>query len=344
MTLALAGTLVGLGLAELGLRQLSREQLGFKYKDGVWSAPREFKTDRRRNRLGFHDDEVAPANAGARRILLLGDSYVAGLSVDVIETVGQRLEAELNARGGPRYDVVAFGKHGWGQRDQLEALRTHGPELRPDLVLTLFLSLNDVRNNLGELQQLAEQQIEEREFFRPGWVEIRAESAPLFLIEGSLLNQWLSHRLALRALRTTATEVPLDYLVYAREADEAWSRAWSATEELLVETRAASRALGASYAVLSASTPQGVLGEEAGLEILVSQYPRMRERAFDLGLPDHRLATFCRTADIPFLALEPDFRDATRAGAELHWPRDGHWNAAGHAFAARAIAVFVGSL
>ena len=38
---------------------------------------------------------------------------------------------------------------------------------------------------------------------------------------------------------------------------------------------------------------------------------------------------------VPFLALEPIFREETAAGRRLHWKYDGHWNAEGNDLAAR---------
>ena len=44
---------------------------------------------------------------------------------------------------------------------------------------------------------------------------------------------------------------------------------------------------------------------------------------------------------IPFVALEPHFREATRAGSVLHWRYDGHWNPAGNDLAGRLLAGFI---
>jgi hypothetical protein len=339
-----AGTLAALGLAELGLRRLTIEQRGFRYKDGVWSQPKEFEADRTRNRLGFHDANPGPKQPGTTRVLLLGDSYVAALTVPVRQTVGRRLQKALRGTGDPSHDVIALGKYGWGQADELDALQKLGDSLQPDLVVTLFLTLNDVRNNSDVLQERAERQIAQGRFFRPGLIEVHAEHAPLFLFEGSVLNQWISYRLGLLRLRRAATEIPVDYFVYAREASEEWEAAWAATEDLLRRTRELSRELGADYAVVSASTPQGVLGPEEGLRVLERQFPLMREHEWDLDLPDRRLAAFLRDEGIPFLALEPLFRAATREGGTFHWPRDGHWNRDGNELAAQEIAELVRSL
>lgn len=89
---ALLGIAAALLSAELVLRALPSESLGFVYARGVFTRPPEFTEDERRNALGFHAAELPPAEDRAPQVLLLGDSYVAALSVPLEETVGQRLE------------------------------------------------------------------------------------------------------------------------------------------------------------------------------------------------------------------------------------------------------------
>jgi hypothetical protein len=335
------GALVVLTGLELFLRQLPAERLGFRYAQGTFSPPREFRRDRKLNALGFRDAEVEPKEAGTRRVLLLGDSYVEGISVELPEKVGQRLEHYLNGGSEVAHDVVSLGRGGWGQIDQLSVLRHFGPELAPDVVVTLFLPLNDVRNNLPELQERVEEQVRAGEFERPGWADFDADDAALFFLEGSVLNRWVSYNLTVWRERRRPVEVPLDYTVYATEYDATWEQAWMRTKALLLETAKASRELGATYAIASASTPQGVLGAEEGLAALERRYPAMRSGTWDLDRPNRMLERFCAKHGIPFLSLEEEFRARTRSGAELHWPRDGHWNPAGHDLAGRLLAELV---
>ena len=90
---------------------------------------------------------------------------------------------------------------------------------------------------------------------------------------------------------------------------------------------AVSTSLGAHYAVISVSTPQGVHGQKAGKRILFRSYPAMREKSWDLDKPDRLLAGLAESNEIPLLALEPVFRRLTREeGRSLHWKRDGWLN------------------
>jgi hypothetical protein len=336
---ALAAALV---LAEIALRLVPSAWLGFTYGNGRFRAPAEFQGDPTRNAPGFHDVDHAPKGTGVRRIVLLGDSYVAAESVALADTVGRRLEHYLNAAGESAFEVVVLGQPGWGQRDQLEALENHGPAIQPDCVVTLILTFNDVRDNSDELTAVACRQEPFLVRERPGWTTLSARDAPLFWIRGSRLNQLLSHRLALRRQGARNAGIPVDYLVYAAELDEPWAQAWGQTEELLAQTRDGAACLGATYAVVAASTPHGVLGAEAGVRELVRAYPAMRDRKWDLDAPDRRVEAFCAGCGIPFLALQPVFRKETvDRGRRLHWRFDGHWNVEGNDLAGQCIAGFV---
>jgi hypothetical protein len=280
--------------------------------------------------------------------LLLGDSYVAGVSTPIEQTVGRRLEHHLNSISQQRFDVVAVGLEGSAQRGQLYHLRQLGPSLRPDIVVTLFLPLNDVRGNSQELtgEQRTQQARSIRNsmaLFRPGWPLLSKDKAPIFWIEQSVLNQFVSFRLAKLRYRQKSQPIPLDYMVYRRKYESKWEDAWLQTEALLLKTRKASRKVGAhSYFLVSASTPQGVQGADEGLRILERSYPAMKNFAWDLDGPDRRLDRFGKKNKIPSLLLEKRFRRLTREqGAELHWKIDGHWNSAGNDHAGKLIAEFI---
>jgi hypothetical protein len=333
---------LSLGAAELLVRTLSSMQLGYEYRNAAFREPREFVRDKTRNQLGYHDREPGPRVPGVRRILLVGDSYVAATFVSIPETVGQRLEAHLDTDGTKRVQVLSIGGPAWGQREQLSALRQHAPALQPDLILTLFMPFNDVRDNLDRLALMANQEIMRMKRFRPGWRHIPKDEVPLFWFEDSALNRLLSYRLAMHLSRRGDDTIPLDYFVYSTDYDSDWELAWKVTKRLLRNTASLARELDADYGIASASTPHGVYGAEEGLERLRDAYPAMSNRSWDLDGPNRQLKEFCGEEGIPFLSLEPLFRQHLRDhGGRLHWRYDGHWNPRGNDLAARYIAEFI---
>jgi hypothetical protein len=342
LAFSLLAVLVTLALAEGLLRLFSPLQLGFEYTDGTFGAPAEFTMDQTQNRLGFHDVDPVPIRLDATRILLLGDSYVHAYSVPIPFTVSRRLEHHLQESSGRSHQVIACGRSGWGQREQLTVLERLGPTLRPDLVVTLFVPFNDVSDNWPELRAKARAQLATLMRARPGWLAIPADQAPCFCLRASRLNQLISHRLALLSASKDREHIPLEYCVYSTEPDAIWAEAWAATEQLILETRDAAGDLGASYVVVSASTPHGVCGAAEGLKRLMNVYPAMRDMNWNLDQPNARLERFCRQQNVPFLSLEPRFRQETvQEGRRLHWKYDGHWNVEGNDLASKLIADFI---
>lgn len=127
--------------------------------------------------------------------------------------------------------------------------------------------------------------------------------------------------------------MPLDYAVYATDPDPVWDAAWRDTERLIEDTRRVAEASGARYALVSASTPPAARPRR--------QLPR--DARADLGSRWAGSAVGGARPSFghPFLSLEPELRRETQHGQILHWRYDGHWNAAGNAFAAKWIAEFV---
>jgi hypothetical protein len=327
--------------AEIWLRCQSPRDLGFRYRGGLFTPVRAFVPDSTINRLGFHDAEPIGKSPGVYRILLLGDSFVLAESVAVEKTVGQRLEHHLNRNGARVFDVVSIGANGWGQGQELEELCRTGPQLKPDLVLLLFMAFNDVRNNSPKLQKIGVRQFTRMNNFRPGRFRASREEMPALWFENSALNRFLSYRFAAHLARRNGDEIPVDCEVYSLEPQLTWKGAWRETERLLLAIEEASAAMGARCGIVSATTRHGVRGASEGLELLMHSYPLMRERSWDLDEPDRRMREITERNGTPFLALEPPFRElVAEEGAKLHWVVDGHWNARGNDEAGRLIANF----
>lgn len=334
---------------EIGFRLLPDTVRGYGVDHSRFQRPAEFVRDRSVNSLGYHDIEPAERRPETVRILLLGDSYVEASSVSVQHTVGRQLEKYLNMSDPDSHQVISLGKSGWGQRQQYEALEQFGPRLKPDMVITVFLSLNDVRNNSEELTRLG--LVHDRHVFtqRPGWSHLELEEAPCLFLKQSELNRFLSYKMAQLlarsrelASRGDIESIPFDYLVYRNGYDEAWERAWRRTGQLIAQTQALASALSADYYVVSASTPHGVKGQERGVKWLSRTYPAMTAHEWDLNQPDRRLSQICRGSGIAFVLLEPRFREETnRTGTPMHWRIDGHWNVEGNRFAGQVIAGFI---
>ncbi len=121
-----------------------------------WTNHVDFWTVSRTNRWGFPDREPVSAERAAAgcHIAMIGDSFVQGREVPIVEKLQVRLE-ELAARKLPRLDVTtsAFGYSSTGQLNQLPYYDEFARHLHPRLLVLVFVP-NDFADNTPVLQAL----------------------------------------------------------------------------------------------------------------------------------------------------------------------------------------------
>ena len=99
------------------------------------------------NSHGMRDREHQPEKPpGIYRILLLGDSFMEANQVAFEDAFPHLLEAKL----GPRFEVINASVSGWGTDDELTYLIRYGFRFEPDLVLLGMTLNNDIQDNLAE--------------------------------------------------------------------------------------------------------------------------------------------------------------------------------------------------
>ncbi|MCX5873459.1 MAG: SGNH/GDSL hydrolase family protein, partial [Deltaproteobacteria bacterium] len=90
------------------------------------------------------------------RVVLIGDSYVESVQVPLDFTFHKLTEATLNkadlVENGKRFEIIALGNSGFGQRENIDVLRTQGAKYDPDLVI-LTLCGNDFCDDDPELKR-----------------------------------------------------------------------------------------------------------------------------------------------------------------------------------------------
>ncbi|MDW8270542.1 MAG: SGNH/GDSL hydrolase family protein, partial [Anaerolineae bacterium] len=88
---------------------------------------------------------------GVYRIMVLGDSFVEAMQVELEETFGQQLARILNEKGY-RVEVINAGVGGWGTDQELLWLRHEGYKYHPDLIILTIYPRNDFMNNYQPLE------------------------------------------------------------------------------------------------------------------------------------------------------------------------------------------------
>ena len=119
------------------------------YQD-VWNVSRA-------NSLGFLDREpISPERAAEScHITIIGDSFVAGREIPMVEDKVQARLEELAAQELPELDVTtsAFGIHSTGQINHLPIYDRYARKLSPNLLVLVFTH-NDLWDNSATLSAL----------------------------------------------------------------------------------------------------------------------------------------------------------------------------------------------
>jgi hypothetical protein len=146
LLLVLGGLLVGLCLAEIGMRLWAPPGVGFVL-DATTSSfdPEMFEEDPvllqrlrpstrstfesvagrrslRVNALGLRGPELGKKGAEEIRVLALGDSFTLGLQVDELDTWSARLSEHLSSQVGTQVSVLNGGMVGYGTRQAAHRL------------------------------------------------------------------------------------------------------------------------------------------------------------------------------------------------------------------------------
>jgi len=141
--LVAASSILGVLLLE-GIVRLSRA--GEPRPTGYAPVATDFRAGRPRNARGYRDNERALSKAsGVRRLLVLGDSFSWGASVEFEDAWPQRLERGLARRRGEPWEVVTLALPGLALNDYAAQLAAEGMEYAPDAI-AIGYCLNDAES------------------------------------------------------------------------------------------------------------------------------------------------------------------------------------------------------
>lgn len=337
----------------------------------------EYDVEVKINSRGLRGPELGyEKTEGVYRVLVLGDSFTEGYTVDAETVFVEVMGRELNEVSERRVEAINGGTGGYSTDQELLFYRSEGQKYEPDLVLLMFVGNDPWFNAQGSYPRAA------KPLFRPEDGRLVLTNTPLpeppppdetpvkqapktglnriksAIAQRSALYQFArdrvkgTHWLHSAAIRvglvdpleegSLRIEMPDEWLVYRKQMLPEVRAAWDLTEAILRTLR------------------DDV--EEAGAELLVVNIPP----AFDLnskrwgdtirtyGVSDvewspstvtQELIRLCRNNDIELLDLTDDFAAGVEAGRDrsdpFYFRFDGHWTANGHVFAGEVLARYV---
>jgi hypothetical protein len=317
------------------------------------------------NSKGFHDTEHGyDKPAGIRRIVLLGDSFMEAFSVSLEQTLFKQLEQDLAAIGQPA-EVINLGVGGYGTLQEYLVFVEEGRRYQPDIVLLGFYFGNDLRNNSLELESMVNagsMKVMSRPFVEKigeaGIVTTRVDYDGALRRyneaqagKDTIWHRATEHSAILRAIdlvlarifpggqqeETVPAEVQ-DFVMlgmhYCEEPRE-FSRAWEVTGQLLSRLDSVVREAGARLVIFTVPAQHEV--EPRTMERVKSEFYAPDLLCLDQAPAYSRLEAIAGRLGIEYVNLLPDFRREANNGTDL-FRSDRHWNAAGHALAARRLA------
>jgi len=321
---------------------------GLKASQEGWFVPKtnEYSTLIEVNSKGWRDSEhFLEKSEDTYRIVILGDSFVENFQVPLENTFFRQLEKELGRKLNKKIEVITIGLGNTGPAQQYVALKEYGLKYEPDLVVQMFLTANDIKNNSPRLNN--NPIVPYLKIDVEGKIEVippeRDSSSPRIRLKETLKkSRFVELLLSIRQrflekIEHEKYDYPLDYHVYDINYSKDYEEAWSLTKNIILKTKELSEQKGANYILVTLTNNEQV-NKEVWQKTLET-YPKMKGANLDLEKPDKILKEFCEKKEINCRHMLPFFKEHLKnnPGEITHYPLDGHWNETGTNLAADFI-------
>ncbi|MEW6273093.1 MAG: DUF5989 family protein [Thermodesulfobacteriota bacterium] len=289
----------------------------------------EFDVTLRTNSRGLREDESVGYDkpAGLQRVLLVGDSFTLGYTVERADTLSELLEARMRAEGR-NVEVINGGTEGYSTDQEVLWLAREGVKYKPDVVV-LQMYENDVFWN-GQDRYLR--------YPKP---KLRADVAPQDALRslGPLSDPgqepWLERKTALGNLLGGLAggpsvpmldgprPLPAEWGPRIRESE---SDGWPETAVALRVFREVAERAGAKPLVM-------VIPDKAQVDPNARQAIAevIGDPAYDPSRPYRGMVAAAEAAGLPVVDTLPAMAAASQGGAQqLYFARDWHTNGLGN--------------
>lgn len=295
------------------------------------------------NDLGFRSSRPhADGSAGAPVVAFIGDSVTEAVQVTEAETFVKGLEGRLSGRGvrADNYGVSSFGYPHY-----LAVYRHDVAPRHPRVVVIVTFLVNDLADSATDAARIPALRPHYALDAEGGVTALQPFQGPAPVADSAGLRRLLRDHCAtyrlLRSIDAGQLQAPAAGRTGGLEdrftspwparLEKDWSgAAWCLRTLIGLAHQAGSR-------VLVVAIPGEDTGSDEAWQSVVERSPGSPDRDILSG----RLRHLSDELGVVYRDLSPEFRGAYREGRRLHYARDGHLNAAGHALVAAALAPLV---
>ncbi len=347
ISLALAFGVLEIGLRLLGLGpqpsiQRFDEELGWSKTPLAKGErkTREFDVTYEVNALGLRDDPMTSPKKpdGKFRVVMLGDSFVLGYTVDRRDLFVDLLEGWWQHEQRP-IDVINGGTEGYSTDQEVLWLDRNGAAFAPDLVL-LFPYENDLYWNAKTRYY----RFPKPRFNTDGEKELRVLVDPgaKSAFESTAIGALIAARFSGEKPAMWTIEgrtLPMEWGAYFEPAPEFMQEAYDRTRGALIHLKATCAEIGAALLVVPIPNKATIHGAaQESLESAVGwRSGEDGKPNWSADRPVETVLKLCSELSIPTLDPRASLRDSAQDGTELYFQRDWHLNPAGNRAFARAL-------
>lgn len=292
--LMLFGIVVGLLLFEGAVRILESAKGPTRYKDSpsVWYLP-EGSLD---NRDYYYPRQKS---TDTYRIVVVGDSFTYGGSLQFYDNFAKRLERTLNLNDKQRrVEVLNWGVPGYATFQEAELVRRAMKNYDPDLVI-LQITLNDPE--IGPFRQT----------HHKSWLERITEKKPIF-------DSWRSLKFVANRIHNSIAN--RDYMDHYRQIFEPSSDNWRRFSESIHHIAAVSE----DY-------------KKPVFSVIFPLFSHTVDSSYPFSGMHEQIIAQLSDAKLPYLDLRETFNNVPHERLEVIIGEDPHPNLIAHALAADAI-------
>lgn len=289
------------------------------------------------NNEGFYDSEHAATKPNdTYRILFLGDSFVASLQTLLNDTFFKKLERQLNNLGfKKRIEIISMGLGDTGTAEQYIALKLLGLKYKPDLVIQMFLTANDFKNNSPVLQN---------DPYRPYFLigkdgslleipHLKRKDQKFYQIK-EFIKQIRLVEFYLFARQNLSASSSADHQIYDEYYNKDLADSVLITEKLILATKDLVEKQNSKYIVTVLANNEQV--NMTAWNQFKQIYHGLEMAKVNLEKPDNLVKKICQNNNLNCFFMLPFFKNFIQNNSQMktHYLKDGHWNQTGTNLAA----------